>query len=812
MNQMNPTPKTSKPLLDRVEAVLTLGGMACFGLLGMLWTGVALPETSRQIFGTLLAADLARAAFFGIGLAVCLGRVFLWKGHGPWRSATVALAVACGEGLVGGLTLALNRALPWSTLTPWVQPLVTLVYALGLSRILFKRIPGLRHAGPFPWRAILFSAGLGLLAAAWWPATGALGTLEETALAVIEAAGIGLIGTLCLNLFFGEYEILPARHPVKAWLLAGIVCGVSLTPAFAVRGWSAQGTLVAIPSIFFSLAAASLFAAVRSQRADAPRWGSWAFFFLALLSPLAFTNGAEGDWLPGGLPNEANTALLISLITCLVIAVGIHWIGPTLKNWRLTAVWMNLLPVGSLVLSLILIGDFYITVGHVGLQPDTFFVVMSDQPDTSFARRVTDPSARRAAVFQALVTQAQASQAPLRSFLDSRGVHYTPYYLVNGLEVEGTPFLRDILAHRSDVARILNSPHLRPQPPLTGKIILAEARPNPSQIPWGIKAIGANRVWRELGKNSSEVIDGKGIVVGVIGTGVDWTHPDVLNSYQGSEGHHDYTWYDPWEGTATPVDTNGIGTHTLGTVVGADGIGVAPGARWIACRSLARDLGNPPLYISCMQFLLAPFPQHSNSFRDGDPARGANVVDAAWICPAWEGCDTLTLSIAIRHIADAGQMFITGAGNDGPSCNSIVSPGLSGDALTVGASGKNGLIAPSSSRGPITSDGSGRIKPDVLAPGVGIISDLPDGRYAEFNGTSMAASHVAGIVTLMWSANPALIGQIESTKQILAQTAHFNATQNSCGFGNGKQNNDYGYGIVDAYEAVKQALAQQTTH
>jgi subtilisin family serine protease len=157
-------------------------------------------------------------------------------------------------------------------------------------------------------------------------------------------------------------------------------------------------------------------------------------------------------------------------------------------------------------------------------------------------------------------------------------------------------------------------------------------------------------------------------------------------------------------------------------------------------------------------------------------------------------------------------MFVTGAGNDGPACSSIVSPGLSGDALTVGSSGKNNLIAPSSSRGPIIADGSGRIKPDVLAPGVGIISDLPDGRYAEFNGTSMAASHVAGIVTLMWSANPALIGQIEATKQILAQTAHFHSAPNSCGTENGKQNNDYGYGIVDAYEAVKQAVAQQANH
>lgn len=603
MNQANPIPQTRKRPANLFEAILTLLGVICFGLLGMLWTGVALPQTSRQIFGTVLAADLARAAFFAAGLAVCLGRIFWWKGSPVWRGVALALAAACGEGLIGSLILALNRALPWSTLTQWIQPLVTLVYALGSSWFLFKKSPSLSPGEPFPWKAILLSGGLGLLAAAWWPAAGALGTLAETALAVIEAAGIGLVGAVCLRLVFWEDESLPERHPFGAWLLAGIVCGVSMTPAFAVRGWAAQGLLVAMPGIFFSLTAASLFIAARNYRVQAASWSSWVFLFSALLLPLAFTNGEEGDWLPGGLPYATNAAVFISLIACLVITAGTLTVGLRLNRWSLPPIWKNLLPVGSLALGLVVLGGIYFTVGHPGLQPDTFFVVMSDQPDTRFARQVADPSARRAAVYQTLVKQAQVSQAPLRSFLDSRGVHYTPFYLVNGLEVEGTPFLRDILARRPDVARILNSPHLRPQSPLTEKIILAEERPAPSQMPWGIKTIGADRVWLGLGQNPGQVIDGKGIVVGVIGTGVDWTHPNVQASYLGAQGQHDYAWFDPWEGTSAPVDTNGIGTHTLGTVVGAGGTGVAPGARRIACRSLARDLGNPPLYISCMQFL-----------------------------------------------------------------------------------------------------------------------------------------------------------------------------------------------------------------
>ena len=107
----NPTAKTTTHLGNLVEAILTLSGVASFGLLGMLWIGVALPETSRQIFGTVLAADLARAAFFGAGLALCLGRVFLFTRKGVWRGVALALAAACGDGLIGGFILALNRAI-----------------------------------------------------------------------------------------------------------------------------------------------------------------------------------------------------------------------------------------------------------------------------------------------------------------------------------------------------------------------------------------------------------------------------------------------------------------------------------------------------------------------------------------------------------------------------------------------------------------------------------------------------------------------------------------------------------------------------
>jgi subtilisin family serine protease len=88
--------------------------------------------------------------------------------------------------------------------------------------------------------------------------------------------------------------------------------------------------------------------------------------------------------------------------------------------------------------------------------------------------------------------------------------------------------------------------------------------------------------------------------------------------------------------------------------------------------------------------------------------------------------------------------------------------------LTVGATAQDGTVASFSSRGP-TPDG--QVKPDLVAPGVNILSALPHGTYGRFEGTSMATPHVAGVVALMWSANPKLIGDIADTTRILRQTA-----------------------------------------
>jgi len=621
-----------------------------------------------------------------------------------------------------------------------------------------------------------------------------------TALAIVPLAiwpfllwgAAGSIPDIFLNLLAGlSFGLLAASLLVKTtnnFFLDGLGIGVLLFILGSTFGYDGGQLLLIVILPVFGFAAAALAPSVPALVVG---------IGLLAAAPLIFIDPTELAMILGDFFPWAARATFLTMANGLAIGLLLWILGKWQNRPQAVAipVFLSLATwVGAFAL--------YSVFGLPGFYGDRLFVILKDQADVSQAVQMKDRNERTAYVYKTLTEHANQSQSGIRQTFDRFGIHYTPYYLVNSMEVDGGTLVRLYLMTRPEVDRVLASPRLRPLPEKAAamKGDATSVQENPG---WNIKMIGADKVWSEFG------VTGAGIVVGQSDTGADGTHPALSASYRGKSSGGDYNWYDPWNHTKTPTDNEGHGTHTLGTILGSGGIGVAPGAQWIGCVNLDRNLGNPPLYLNCMQFLLAPFPQNGDPFK-GDPARGAEVLNNSWGCPPLEGCDPNALKPAADAMRAAGIFMAVSAGNDGPNCNSVNSPlALYDSVFSVGAVDSQGNVVDFSSRGPVIVDGSGRVKPDIVAPGYDVFSSLPGGGYAAKSGTSMAGPHLAGVVALMWSANPALIGDIDRTEQILIKTAKpYKGVQSTGCFAGDVPNDAYGYGLVDAYAAVKMALGK----
>src|SRR5438132_10462544 len=177
-----------------------------------------------------------------------------------------------------------------------------------------------------------------------------------------------------------------------------------------------------------------------------------------------------------------------------------------------------------------------------------------------------------------------------------------------------------------------------------------------------------------------------------------------------------------------------------------------------------------------MEFFLAPYPVNGNP-NQGDPLKAPDITSNSWVCPASEGCSANTLQAAVEAQAAAGIMMVAGAGNDGPDCSRVFyPPALYEASYTVGALNTGtDTIAGFSSRGPVTIDGSNRIKPDITAPGTNTRSsyNTSDMAYVSLSGTSMATPHIAGAMALLWCGRPALRHSIAPSRTTLNNAGHF---------------------------------------
>ena len=449
-----------------------------------------------------------------------------------------------------------------------------------------------------------------------------------------------------------------------------------------------------------------------------------------------------------------------------------------------------------------------------GGQRADFFIVLKDQADVSRARTLSAKHDKGRYVFSALTRTAEAAQAPLRGWLDDKGVTYRPYWIVNAILVEGGDReLAVAAARRPEVDRVEGNPQIRndlPQPIEFDSAGDAGKSLAPDAIEWNIAKVNAQAVW-DLG------FRGQGIVVGGQDTGYRWTHSTLKEKYRGWNGaaaNHDYNWHDAIHATGSscgadspvPCDDHGHGTHTMGTVLGDDGagnqIGMAPDATWIGCRNMNGGVGTPATYLECFQFFLAPTRVDGSN---PDPTKAPDVTNNSWGCPTSEGCSWDTLQTAVDNQEAAGIMTVVSAGNSGSSCNTVDDPpALYLSAYTVGSTTSSDVMSYFSSRG--YADGTGLMKPNIVAPGSGVRSadNASDTAYATLSGTSMAGPHVAGAVALLWSARSCYLNRQDSTETVLNGSAlDLPGIVEGCGgdYVTGP-NNTWGHGRLDILAAV----------
>ena len=386
-----------------------------------------------------------------------------------------------------------------------------------------------------------------------------------------------------------------------------------------------------------------------------------------------------------------------------------------------------------------------------------------------------DRASRLRATIQALRDKADSTQGPIRTWLQARqgsgGVNrFTPLWVVNGFSLTATgPVIRLVAA--LPAVEVVN---------LDAIPVVATGIPPGGAPEANVAATHAPELWA-LGHT------GEGVVVATLDSGADAYHPDLASKWRGGSGG----WFDPYGQHATPFDASGHGTWTLGVILGGDAggtaIGVAPGATWIAAK-IFNDAGSATataIHLA-FQWVLDP---------DGDPntADAPDIVNNSWSYGT-PGCNRAFQS-DFQALRAAGILPVVAAGNFGPAASTSVSPANYPEALSVGSTNDLGVIASDSGRGPSACDGA--TFPDVVAPGVSVLTSSLFSLYASVSGTSIAAPHVSGVAALLAGAFPA--SSASAIEQAVKQSAR--------DLGAAGPDNVYGNGWVDAKNAHDALLA-----
>ncbi|MFO7638877.1 MAG: S8 family serine peptidase [bacterium] len=380
-----------------------------------------------------------------------------------------------------------------------------------------------------------------------------------------------------------------------------------------------------------------------------------------------------------------------------------------------------------------------------------------------------------------LQATAEAAQRDILSWLATTGARdVRSFWLVSGIALTATPEVIRSMAARDDVQFVTDDFIITvgagPVPPLT-----AAATAGTDLQEWNINKVRAPECW-------AAGFNGAGIVVGNIDTGVYTSHPAFGGRWRSSNG-----WFDGVSGQSSPYDDNGHGTHCMGSAVGGSGIGVAPGATFIAAKALnAQGSGQGSWFDACLEWMAGT----------GRP----DVLSNSW------GTSERTSTYFFNHFVNLrslGVVVVGAVGNEGPGTETSLPPGSYPNVIGVGATNSGDGIAYFSSRGPAPNrypwwDNGfwprpdwNLVNPGISAPGENIRSAIPGGGYYSLDGTSMAAPHVAGAAALLLQ-----------KKSDLTHDEIFNLFANHAvrpSGGSPYPNNNYGWGRLDCKAALDNA-------
>lgn len=388
------------------------------------------------------------------------------------------------------------------------------------------------------------------------------------------------------------------------------------------------------------------------------------------------------------------------------------------------------------------------------------------------------------AFFKALRRRAEVSQGRLIRKINARTVasglpfvEYKSLWIVNALAVKADAALIRELSKNPEVEKVFRDERID-----LPKTWAGEAHQTRAGYEWSLSTMNIPAVREKYG------LDGKGVVVGHLDSGVDGTHPDlkgkilVFRDFSSTQSE-------------AAIDDNGHGTHTAGTVAGGSqsgvAIGAAPGVCLVVGKIFSKSGATTAGILEAMQWVVDP---------DGNPSTN----DTPDLCTnSWGGGDSgegrEMFAKAIKVWLDAGMIPVFAIGNSGPRPRTCGIPGGLLEVIAVGATDRSDKAAYFSSRGPVEWDGTDRVKPDITAPGHNVRSSWPGGGYNTISGTSMACPNVAGLIALLKQVDKGL--DTEAVRRVLEETA--------LDLGVPGRDNTFGSGRVDALKAVEAVMTIQ---